>query len=107
VDVTVGTPAGKTKTILVSLEGKLPPGSRRLRLKEAFEIYWDRIALMEVKPAAWTKITTISPARPISIFAASAVCKTFRRIGLLPRTTTPLVPIHIGLLPGRVVHALW
>jgi len=61
VDVTVGAPAGKTKTILVDLEGKLEPGTRRLRLTEAFEIHWDRIALMEKKPNAQTTITFISP----------------------------------------------
>jgi hypothetical protein len=47
VDVTVGAPAGKTKTILVDLKGKLKAGTRRLRLASAFEIHWDRIALME------------------------------------------------------------
>jgi Flp pilus assembly protein TadD len=61
VDVTVGAPAGKTKTILVDLEGKLEAGTRRLRLTEAFEIHWDRIALMEKKPDARTKITFITP----------------------------------------------
>ena len=47
VDVVVGAPAGKTKTILVDLSGKLPPQSHRLRLTTAFEIHWDRIALFE------------------------------------------------------------
>jgi len=61
VDVTVGAPAGKTKTILVDLEGKLEAGMRRLRLTEAFEIHWDRIALMEKKPNARTKITFLTP----------------------------------------------
>jgi len=61
VEVTVGAPAGKTKTILVDLEGKLESGTRRLRLAESFEIYWDRIALMEKKPNALTKITFIAP----------------------------------------------
>ncbi len=51
-DVVVGMPAGKTKTILVDLEGKLPPGARRLRLATNFEIRWDRIALAEKLPAA-------------------------------------------------------
>jgi len=45
--VVVGMPAGKTKTILVDLEGRLPEGTRSLRLTSSFEIYWDRIALME------------------------------------------------------------
>lgn len=61
VDVTVGAPAGKTKTILVDLEGKLTPGTRRLRLTGAFEIYWDRIALMEKNPNARTTSTFITP----------------------------------------------
>jgi hypothetical protein len=61
VKVTVGAPAGKTKTVLVDLEGKLEPGTRRLRLTDAFEIHWDRIALMEKRPEALTKITFITP----------------------------------------------
>jgi hypothetical protein len=61
VGVTVGAPAGKTKTIVVDLEGKLEAGSRRMRLTQAFEIHWDRIALMEKKPGAQTKITLIGP----------------------------------------------
>ncbi len=63
VDVVVGAPAGKTKTILVDLEGKLEPGTRRLRLTEAFEIHWDRIALMEKRPDAATKIAFVAPTR--------------------------------------------
>ncbi len=61
VDVVVGAPCGKTKTILVDLEGKLEAGTRRLRLRQAFEIHWDRIALMEKKPNARTTITFVSP----------------------------------------------
>jgi Flp pilus assembly protein TadD len=63
VEVTVGAPAGKTKTILVDLEGKLPSGARRLRLKEAFEIYWDRIALLEKEYSPATKVAFISPSQ--------------------------------------------
>ena len=48
-DVVVGMPAGKTKTIICDLTGKLPPGTRRLRLTTTFEISWDRIALFERK----------------------------------------------------------
>ncbi|MCH7886271.1 MAG: VCBS repeat-containing protein, partial [Planctomycetes bacterium] len=43
----VGMPAGKTKTILMDLNGRLPQGVRRLRLTTTFEIRWDRIALFE------------------------------------------------------------
>lgn len=58
VDVTAGAPAGKTKTILVDLTGKLPPGSRRLRLTTAFEIHWDRIALLR-RSASQAVITVL------------------------------------------------
>ena len=47
VDVNVGAPCGKTKTILVDLENKLPSGTRQLRLTTAFEIHWDSAALCE------------------------------------------------------------
>src|SRR5439155_21154468 len=60
VDVTVGAPAGKTKTIIVDLEGKLVSGTQRMRLTQASEIHWDRIALMEKKTNAQPKITFIT-----------------------------------------------
>ena len=60
VNVTAGTPAGKTKTILIDLEGKLPAGARKLRLTAGFEIHWDRIALFEKAGEANTRITTLA-----------------------------------------------
>ena len=42
--IDVGLPAGKTKTILYDLDGKLPPGARKLRLTTTCEVRWDRIA---------------------------------------------------------------
>ena len=47
VDVTVGAPVGKTKTIVVDLENKLPSDLKQLRLSMAFEIHWNRISLMK------------------------------------------------------------
>ena len=63
VDTTVGAPAGKTKTIVVNLTGKLPADSTRLRLSTAFEIHWDRIALLEHFTNAPAKITALAPDR--------------------------------------------
>jgi Flp pilus assembly protein TadD len=63
VDVVVGAPAGKTKTILVELAGRLPPGSQRLRLATAFEIHWERIALFERADSASTRIAVVPPSR--------------------------------------------
>jgi tetratricopeptide (TPR) repeat protein len=57
----VGTPAGKTKTILVDLQGKLPPGAMRLRLTTAFEIHWDCAALCEKVSGERNRQTTLAP----------------------------------------------
>lgn len=60
-EVSVGAPAGRTKTILVPLGGHLPAGTRRLRLTYAFELHWDRIALFQNNQPA-----EVSTQRPTS-----------------------------------------
>ncbi len=62
VDVVVGSPAGKTKTIVVDLAGKLPESARRLRVTAAFEIHWDRAALFEKRDNSETRITVVNAA---------------------------------------------
>jgi tetratricopeptide (TPR) repeat protein len=57
----VGTPAGKTKTILVDLQGRLPFGAQRLRLTTAFEIHWDCAALCERVTGDQNARTTLTP----------------------------------------------
>ncbi|MBL9171688.1 MAG: VCBS repeat-containing protein [Verrucomicrobiales bacterium] len=61
VDLQPGAPIGKTKTILVDLSGKLPEGARRIRLSNAFELYWDRIALFERRAAPDTQFQNLWP----------------------------------------------
>jgi tetratricopeptide (TPR) repeat protein len=61
VDVIVGMPAGKTKTIAIDLAGKLAPGARRLRLRTSFELRWDRIALLGRLPADAVAIHAAQP----------------------------------------------
>jgi len=39
----VGLPAGKNKTVVVDLSGKLAPGDPRVRITTTMEIYWDHI----------------------------------------------------------------
>jgi len=63
VDVVVGVPCGKTKTIIVDLAGKLPPGSRRLKLTTAYELYWDQIQLWERTDGATTRISSFLPTK--------------------------------------------
>jgi tetratricopeptide (TPR) repeat protein len=69
VNLDFGAPAGKTKTILVDLTGKLPPGSRALRITTAFEIHWDRIALF--RSAATVPSSRGQSAAPPRISAAT------------------------------------
>lgn len=47
VPVNIGIPDGRTKTTVCDLSGKLPEDVLRLRLTTSFQIYWDRIALLE------------------------------------------------------------
>ena len=65
VPVTVGVPAGKTKTILVDLENKLAAGTRRLRLSMAFELYWDSAALCEKTAGGKNQATHLLPEHSI------------------------------------------
>ena len=62
VDVVAGSPAGKTKSIIIDLAGKLPTNARRLRVAAAFEIHWDRAALFERRDNSETRITSVPPA---------------------------------------------
>jgi tetratricopeptide (TPR) repeat protein len=41
----VGFPAGLERTIVVDLTGKLPEGTRRIRLMTNLEIYWDQVLI--------------------------------------------------------------
>lgn len=61
VDLVFGVPAGKTKNFVVDLTGKLPPGSHRLRIQTAYELHWDRIALLEKAGEDATRITRRNP----------------------------------------------
>ncbi len=40
-----GFPAGLERTIVVDLTGKLPPGTRRIRLMTNLQIYWDQVLI--------------------------------------------------------------
>lgn len=62
-EVTVGMPAGKTKTILCDLTGVLPENTGRLRVTTNVELRWDQIALFEKGPKSEMNRTVLSPAR--------------------------------------------
>jgi len=92
VPVTVGAPAGKTKAIVVELSNQLPQGTRRLRLTQAFEIHWDRIALLRRAPDSDMRITRHDPVR------ADLHYRGYSAFADLP-WNEPLTPIYSELLP--------
>ena len=93
VDVDVGTPAGKTKTILVDLENKLPAGARRLRLSTGFEICWDCALLCERAGAADTSDHGLQPER------ADLHWRGYSRYADLP-PSLPLTPVYGEVSPA-------
>jgi Flp pilus assembly protein TadD len=85
VDVQMGSPSGKTKTILVDLSGKLPPHTQRLRLTAAFEIHWDRIALFTTLGDRLRNPTEAGTSARIAIPSSATV-----KYALIPPTRTDL-----------------
>jgi tetratricopeptide (TPR) repeat protein len=62
-----GFPAGQERTIVVDLTGKLPTGTRRIRMVTNLEIYWDQ-ALIDNAPEAEARTTEIPLARATEHF---------------------------------------
>lgn len=101
IDMVVGAPAGKTKTILVDLDGKIPAGTKKFVLANATEIYWDRILLAE-KAAAPT-VRSITPMTATLRFRGSAILES--RGPHLPKT--PIYDRLMPSLPWRTLMEGW
>jgi tetratricopeptide (TPR) repeat protein len=54
-----GFPAGLERTIVMDLTGKLPAGTRRIRLMTNLQIYWDQV-LIDQSAGAQTRTTEVS-----------------------------------------------
>lgn len=65
----MGFPAGLTRTIVVDLTGKLPPGATRLRITTNLQIYWDQILVANSKDAAAEIRSTEVPLRSATLAA--------------------------------------
>jgi tetratricopeptide (TPR) repeat protein len=46
----IGFPAGLLRTMIADLTGKLPPGTRRIRITTNLRVYWDRIRVDNSAP---------------------------------------------------------
>jgi hypothetical protein len=120
VDVDFGAPAGKTKTILVDLTGKLPPDSHLFRITTAFEIHWDRIALFRsAMPLTPSRGQSAAPPRIpgaqrsatqwISPKQTNLHWRGFSRYAELP-SYLPLTPIYDAVAqtaPWRITPSGW
>ena len=53
----MGFPAGLPRTITVDLTGKVPAGTRKIRLVTNLQIYWDQILVDNTGPATAARVT--------------------------------------------------
>ena len=97
VDVVAGAPAGKTKSIIVDLTGKLPPDATRLRLSTAFEIHWDRIGLFERADQETFRVHRLDPAVTDLHWHGSGEHENFP-------WDRPVTPIHDKIRPVAPWH---
>jgi hypothetical protein len=65
-----GFPAGLERTIVVDLTGKLPAGTRRIRLMTNLQIYWDQV-LIDQSDGREARTTEVPLARPRCASAAT------------------------------------
>lgn len=102
-DVGPAAPSGKTKSIVFDLTGKLPKGAMRLRISAAFEIHWDRIALLEKVLQPTTRVARLKPTR------THLHWRGYSELADLP-WTHPATPIYEKLMPAapwRVTPSGW
>jgi tetratricopeptide (TPR) repeat protein len=55
----MGFPAGLARTMVTDLSGKIPPGTRRIRIVTNLKIYWDRIRIDQTPDSPDTRVTEI------------------------------------------------
>jgi len=56
----MGFPAGLPRMITVDLTGKIPVGSRKIRIVTNLQIYWDQILVDNAVPTAATRVTELT-----------------------------------------------
>ncbi|HXM08362.1 MAG TPA: FG-GAP-like repeat-containing protein [Terriglobales bacterium] len=59
----MGFPAGGARTMTADLTGKLPPGTRRIRLTTNLQIYWDDILISRTNQNQTARLTPVPLAR--------------------------------------------
>jgi len=59
----MGFPAGGARTMTADLTGKLPPGTRRIRITTNLQIYWDNILISRTSQNQTARLTPVPLAR--------------------------------------------
>jgi hypothetical protein len=59
----IGFPAGGARTMTADLSGKLPKGTRRIRITTNLQIYWDSILVSRTSQQQHARLTTVPLAR--------------------------------------------
>ncbi len=59
----MGFPAGGARTMTADLTGKLPPGTRRIRITTNLQIYWDNILVSRTSQSQPFQLTSVPLAR--------------------------------------------
>jgi tetratricopeptide (TPR) repeat protein len=59
----LGFPAGGARTMTADLTGKLPPGTRRIRITTNLQIYWDNILINRASQDQSARLTLVALAR--------------------------------------------
>jgi Flp pilus assembly protein TadD len=55
----MGFPAGLARTMVTDLTGKLPPGTRRIRIVNNLKIYWDAVRIDQTREATDVRVSEI------------------------------------------------
>jgi hypothetical protein len=58
----IGIPVGRPQTVVVNLHGKVPPGTRQVRIVTNMRVYWDQILVDSSGGGFPTALTRIEPA---------------------------------------------
>jgi Flp pilus assembly protein TadD len=61
----MGFPAGLARTMVTDLTGKLPPGTRRIRIVNDLKIYWDAIRIDQTPDTGDTRVSEVPLANAV------------------------------------------
>ena len=74
----MGFPAGGPRTMTADLTGKLPPGTRKIRITTNLQIYWDSILVSRTPQSFWRQGSNSALDMPFRWFALISAFTDFR-----------------------------